>query len=135
MRRDLLEADRVHSIVGAFYDVYNFYGPGLSEALYSASLELELTDRGHHVLRELTIPVYYKRDRYVGRQRLDMVVDSKVIVENKASERLPRGTCAQLISYLEASPFQVGLLLPFGPQPRFTRFIDFPKRPRGQPHS
>ena len=130
MKRQLLEADRVYSIAGAFYDVFNYFGPGLSEAVYSPALELELIDRGHHVVRELSIPVYYKRGRYVGRQRLDMVVDSRVIVEIKASELLSRSASAQLISYLKASPFQVGVLLHFGPHARFWRFIDFPKRQR-----
>ena len=47
MRGELLEAERVHSIVGGFFAVYNYYGYGLSERVYSGALEHELRDRGH----------------------------------------------------------------------------------------
>ena len=127
MRRDLLEAELVHDIVGAFFKVYNYFGPGLPERIYAAALELELIDRGHHVVRELSISLYYTRGRYVGRTRLDMVVDTKVIVENKASDRLRIGFENQIINYLKASPFEVGLFLHYGPRPRFFRYIDYPK--------
>lgn len=126
MRGELLEADRVYSIVGGFYAVYNYYG--LSESIYARALELELVDRGHQVVRELAVAVRYK-DRHVGWQRLDMVVDNKVVVENKASEKLSATAGPQLISYLHAGPFQVGVLLHFGPKPAFQRFIDTPKQP------
>jgi GxxExxY protein len=127
MKGELLEAERVHSIVGAFFTVYNYYGYGLSESIYSGALEVELTLRGHQVARELSVPVSYKR-RLIGWQRLDMVVDGLVVVENKATEKLALTAAPQLVSYLHATSFQVGVLLHFGPHPRFYRFIDYPKR-------
>jgi GxxExxY protein len=127
MPSELLEADRVHSIVGAFFTIYNYYGYGLSESIYAGALECELTHRGHRVARELAVAVSYK-GRHVAWQRLDMVVDHAVIVENKATEKLSPAARPQLISYLRATPFQVGVLLHFGRYPTFYRFIDFPKR-------
>jgi hypothetical protein len=73
MRGELLEAKRVHSIVGGFFAVYNYYGYGLSEQVYAGALEHELRDRGHEIVRELVIAIDYQ-GRYVARQRLDMVV-------------------------------------------------------------
>jgi GxxExxY protein len=131
MRDELLEAKRVHAIVGAFYDVYNYFGYGLSEAVCAGGLEHELRDRGHVVVRELIVPINYK-GRYVVRQRMDMVVDNRIIVENKAKEKLSLADRAQIVSYLKATPFEVGLLLHFGPEPKFERYIDFPKRRRGR---
>ena len=133
MTEQWIHGDLVHSIVGAFYDVYNYYkGHGLGEAIYTGALEYELIDRGHQVVRELALPVSYK-GRHVAWQRLDMVVDTTVIVESKATERLSPGARAQIQSYLRATPFEVGLLLHFGPEPKFYRFIDFPKRLSGVP--
>lgn len=129
MRGELLEAERVHSIVGAFFAVYKYYGFGLSESIYARALEYELVDRGHEVVRELWVQIWYK-GRHVSWQRLDMVVDGKVIVENKAREKLPPTATPQLITYLHATTFEVGVLLHFGPSPKFYRFIDFPKRTR-----
>ena len=60
-----------------------------------------------------------------------MVVDNAVIVELKATETLSPAAKPQLISYLRASLFEVGLLLHFGPSPRFYRFVDHPKLRHG----
>jgi GxxExxY protein len=127
MQHALLEAERVHSIVGSFFDVYNYYGYGLGERIYAGALAYELGDRGHLIAREVTIEVGYK-GRHVAVQRLDMVVDDRVIVEIKATERVSDADRRQLISYLRVSQFEVGVLLHFGPQPRFERFIDHPTR-------
>jgi GxxExxY protein len=130
MHTSVLEAERVHSIVGAFFAVYNYFGYGLSESVYAGGLELELIERGHAVVRELAVDVGYK-GRHVAWHRLDMVVDNRVVVEIKATEKLPPYAERQLMNYLRASSFEVGLLLHCGPRPAFHRQIDFPKGPRG----
>jgi GxxExxY protein len=130
MQRELLEAERIESIVASFFTVYNYYGYGLSERIYMGALQLELEAHGHRVMQELSLPVSYK-GRRVSWQRIDRVVDDKIILEGKSTERIGEADRAQLISYLKATPFEVGLLLHFGPRPSFYKFIDSPKRPRG----
>jgi GxxExxY protein len=127
MRGELLEAELVHDIVGAFFTVYNYFGCGLSEGVYADALEIELQDRGHKVVRELRVPITYKR-RHVRWQRIDFVVDDKVIVENKAGPVLLQRDHDQTITYIRVTTFEVGLLLHFGPSPKFYRYIDWPKR-------
>jgi GxxExxY protein len=130
MRGELLEAERVQLILNAFFTVYNYYGYGLNEAVYAGALECELRARGQEVVRELAVSVAY-HGRHIAWQRLDMVVDDAVIVEAKATEKLSPAAKPQILSYLRASRFQVGILLHFGPSPRFYRFIDSPKRRHG----
>lgn len=127
MQNAILEAELGHSIVGAFLAVYNYFGYGLSERVYCGALALELRDRGHLVVRELAVDIRYK-DRHVATQRLDMVINDKIIVELKSTEKLSPADRLQLINYLRATRFEVGLLLHFGPTPRFERFIDQPKK-------
>jgi GxxExxY protein len=128
MPNRLLQADRVQSILGAFYDVYKYFkGFGLNETIYANALAYELTLRGHQVEREVRIVVSYK-GRRIGKQRLDIVVDRNVIVETKATERLSANAAPQLLSYLRVSPYPVGLLLHFGPRANFRKLVDFPKR-------
>jgi|SRR5689334_18434702 len=130
MRGELLEAERVCSIVAAFFAVFNYFGGGgMCEAVYVGALEHELLLRGHNVDREISVPVYYK-GRLVAWQRLDMVVDGKVIVECKATDRLAASAGPQLIGYLRATKFEVGVLLHFGPHPKFHRFVDTRKKTR-----
>jgi GxxExxY protein len=126
-----LRPDRERSILGAFYAVYNCYGYGLAESVYSGALAYELVDRGHTVLRELAVDVRYK-GRHVAWQRLDMVVDERIILEIKATEILPRFAARQLINYLHVTSFHLGFVLHFGPEPRFQRLIDSQKRPLAQ---
>ena len=115
------------SIIAAFYTVYTYFGYGFTEAVYGGGLDYELMKRGHTVDRELAIQVRYE-ERVVAWQRLDMVVEGKVIVEIKSTERLAPYASRQIFNYLKATQYKVGLLLHFGPEPKVHRFVDFPKR-------
>lgn len=132
-RDDLVERALVHSIVGAFYDVYNYYGYGLLEAVYVGALVHELENRGHRVQRELALPILYK-DRQVGWHRADVVVDGKVIVECKATDSLPAYAERQILSYLNATMIEVGVILHFGPEPKFHRYVETLKDRRRGPY-
>jgi len=132
MQTHLIERELAHDIVAAFHAVYNYYDFGLTESLYCGALEFELMDRGHTVAREVSVDVDYK-GRHVGWQRIDLIVDSKIVVEVKASELLPRYAKRQLLSYLRVTDCLVGLLLHFGPEPKFHRIADLrPKPKRGR---
>jgi GxxExxY protein len=118
----LLEEKLTHSILRAFYDVYNELGYGFLEHLYVLALERELLSRGHQVSREVGVCVLYKGEE-LGYQRMDLVVDGKVIVETKSTEDLHKSATRQVYNYLRATQMEVGLLLHFGPEPRFFRLI------------
>jgi len=59
----------------------------------------------------------------VGEYEADIVADEKVIVELKAARALGEEHEAQLLNYLKATPYEVGLLLNFGPKPEYRRKI------------
>jgi GxxExxY protein len=90
--------------------------------VYGDALELELVERGRSVRKEVFVPVWYKRTR-ISSQRVDLIVDERVVVEIKATEVLPQASHDQLRNYLQATSFEVGLLLHFGPEPRFFRRV------------
>ena len=110
------------SVIGAFYDVYNILDYGFLEHVYSLALERELRSRGHSVAREVRVAVMYKGEELCT-QRLDMIVDGRLVVEVKSSALLPRATMRQLFAYLRATEIEVGLVLHFGPEPKFYRQI------------
>ena len=118
----LLEERLTYSVIGAFFTVYRTLGYGFREYIYAGALERELQARGHRVDREVAVMVYY-RGEPIARQTLDMVVDDRLVVEVKSTERLhPSGT-RQLFGYLCATNLEVGLLLHFGREPQFYRVI------------
>ena len=126
---DLLERPLTQSIIGAFYDVYNALGYGFLEHIYSLALERELRARGHHVARERFVTIFY-RGEPLADQRLDLVVDGKVIVEIKSTWQLPASATRQLYNYLRATHLEVGLLLHFGAEPKYQRFVSTNPPPR-----
>ena len=119
----LIEEALTRSIIGAFYEVYNCLGFGFLEHLYVLALEQELIARGHKVSRQVGVTVYYK-GLELGQQRLDMIVDDKVVVEVKSTFHLHPAHQRQLRSYLQGTRLQVGLLLHFGPEPQFVRIVN-----------
>ena len=118
----ILQEELTRSVIGAFYNVYNEMGYGFLEATYLNALEAELVARGHEVAREAAFVVRY-RGKPVGVQRVDMIVDALLVVEVKSTERLARSAHRQLLSYLNASDLEVGLLLHFGPEAKFHRQV------------
>jgi GxxExxY protein len=123
----LLEEKLTHSIIGAFYDVYNTLGFGFLEHVYMLALERELVARNHHVAREVSVRVTYKGEELCT-QRLDMIVDNKVIVEIKSTQNLHPLAQRQLYSYLCATTLEVGLLFHFGRRPGFYRLVRSSRR-------
>ena len=121
-RGELLEARLTESVIGAFFDVYNALGFGFLEHLYVVALERELVARGHRIGREVAVPIYYKGE-HIGTQRVDMIVDETLIVETKSTFDLHRAADRQVYNYLRATNLQVGLLLHFGPTPKFHRLF------------
>ena len=110
----------MYSIIGGFYEVFRELSFGLLEALYVTALERELRSRGHRVMREASILVYYKGEP-LGRQRMDLVVDDRLVVEVKSTRELHASATRQLYNYLRVSRLSDGLLLHFGDEPRWYR--------------
>ena len=109
-------------IISCFYKVYNTLGYGFLEKVYENALKIELENSGFSVEAQKPIKVLYIR-RTVGDYFADLVVDNKVIIEVKANETLVPENEAQLVNYLKATEFEVGLLLNFGKKPEIKRKI------------
>jgi GxxExxY protein len=118
----LIEERLTESVIGAFYEVYNALGFGFLEQVYMMALERELRRRDHAVGREVSVRVYFKGDE-ISLQRIDMIVDERLVVEVKSTQELHKATPRQVYNYLRATRLQVGLLLHFGPEPAFYRLV------------
>jgi GxxExxY protein len=121
-RRPLLEAGTTKDVIRVFRDVHRAFGFGYREYIYKRAMELDLRKLGHRVDREVPVVIYY-RGEPLAKEKMDMVVDGRVIVEVKATEKLPPIASPQLFSYLCASDYEVGLLLHFGHTANFYRTI------------
>jgi GxxExxY protein len=114
--------DLTELIIKAFYAVYNTLGYGFLEKVYENAHAIELRKLGFKVEQQARIAVYYA-GQVVGEYFADLLVNDTIIVELKASRALAPEHEAQLLNYLKATSYEVGLLLNFGPEPQIKRKI------------
>jgi GxxExxY protein len=101
------------SIVSAAMRVHSLLGPGLLESAYQACLTHELRKRGLDVASQVGLPVVYDGEKIELGYRIDLIVESLVIVEVKCVEAIHPVHQSQLLSYMRLSGIGVGLLINF----------------------
>ncbi len=120
----LLYEDLTYKIIGAAQEVYNELGPGYLEQVYEDALCYELDLRNLSYQRQIELDVHYKNTVFERRFRADLLIEEKVIVENKAIKTITNQDEAQLINYLKTTRLRVGLLFNYGAdKPEKTRKI------------
>ena len=100
-------------IIGAAMEVHRNLGPGLLESAYQESLGRELVLRGIPFLRQVPLPVDYKGVRLDCSYRIDLLVDSAVVVEIKSVAVIEPIHEAQLLTYMKLGGWPLGLLINF----------------------
>lgn len=110
-----MENEISHKIIGAAIEVHRVLGgPGLLESVYESSLCHELLLRGLQIQRQLSVPVKYKNSVVRDPLCLDILVEKKVIIEVKATEKEHTIHQAQLLTYLRLTGVKLGLIINFG---------------------
>jgi|SRR4026207_114403 len=105
--------DITGEIVRAAMRVHTALGPGLLEGTYRVCVRYELENRRLKVEQERALPVMYRDVEIQTGYRVDLLVESAVIVELKSVTRLLPLHQAQLLGYLKLSQRRVGLLINF----------------------
>lgn len=111
---ELIYKDEVYAIIGAAMDVYNNLGSGFLEAIYQEAMEIETLARKIPTLSEQKLYVQYKGAPLKKFYEADLICYEKIIVEIKAMDRLTSREEAQILNYLKATGFPVGVLINFG---------------------
>ncbi len=102
-----------YKIIGAAREVYKELGPGYLESVYEDALCYELDLLSIEYQRQIELDVHYKI-KFERRFRADLLVEKKILVENKAIKKITNQDEAQLINYLKTTRLRVGLLFNFG---------------------
>jgi GxxExxY protein len=102
-----------HEIIGAAIEVHKRLGPGLLESAYEACLAEELRLRNLRVDRQVGLPVVYKETKLDCGYRIDLVVESRIVVELKSVDGLAPIHEAIVLTYLRLSGHKIGLLINF----------------------
>lgn len=107
------ENELSNKIVGVAIEVHRSLGPGLLESTYEECLCHELSLNQIPFERQAMLPVFYKGNQLDCGYRVDIIVDSKVILELKSVAEIQPIHKAQLLTYLKLSGLKLGLLLNF----------------------
>ena len=117
-REDLIYKDECYRIVGACFEVYKEKGCGYSEPIYQESLGIEFELSCIRALAQPLVALSYKGRPLTSRFVPDFIVFDKIIVELKALDELTDKHRAQVINYLKATGYELGILINFGAYPK-----------------
>ena len=112
----LLHQELTSSILNCAYKVHSALGPGLLESAYEECLHYELDKAGLLVIKQKPMPLVYDEKKLDLGYRIDLLVESKVIIEIKSVDALNPVHFAQLMTYLKLSKCRIGFLINFNVQ-------------------
>lgn len=102
-----------NQLIGCAIEVHRNLGPGLLESTYEQCLAHELKLSGIQFLLQHPVPVDYKGIRLDCGYRVDVLVDSQIILELKSVEQLLGIHEAQLLTYMKLAGVRQGFLINF----------------------
>ncbi|HEY5991651.1 MAG TPA: GxxExxY protein [Candidatus Udaeobacter sp.] len=107
-----------YGIIGACFEVYNEKGCGFLEPVYQECLGIEFEYQRIPAIPKPSLTLSYRGRILTQTYQPDFVCFEKIIVELKAVCALSDEHRAQLLNYLHATGFELGLLINFGHYPR-----------------
>ena len=102
----------VEAAIGCCLTVHRELGPGMNERIYSRACRIELESRGISYDAERPVPIRY-RGNLICTQRIDLLIEGKLIIEVKSVECIHAVHVAQAVSYLRATGLRVALVVNF----------------------
>jgi GxxExxY protein len=121
----MLFAGEVFRIQGATFEVNRHMGSGFLESVYQECLAMEFTARQIPFVAQPSLALAYKGQALKQTYQADFVCFERIIIELKAVRELAPEHRAQVINYLNATGFKLGLLVNFGsaPKARIERLV------------
>ena len=116
----IIYPEECYQIQGACFEVNKHMGCGFLEAVYQECLEKEFRLRQIPFESQKTLKLFYKGEELTKTYEPDFVCYGKIVVELKAVSNITGEHRAQILNYLKATEFKLGLLVNFGAHPKAT---------------
>lgn len=116
----ILYKDESYKIIGAWFEVYNNKGFGFTEPIYQECLQHEFSIQAIPYVAQPSIPMAYKNITLAQHFVPDFVCYEKIIIEIKSLSALTDAHRAQILNYLHATGFELGILVNFGQFPKLA---------------
>jgi len=118
MNSELIFPEESYKIVGACFEVYRDKGCGFLELVYQECMEIELRLQGIPSIPQKILALEYKSHLLQSTYAPDFICYDKIILELKAVTELTDEHRAQVLNYLRATGYKLGLLVNFGHYPK-----------------
>ena len=118
MTENLIYRDECYKIIGACFEVYNDKGCGFLESVYQECLEIEHEFQNIPFVPQQELRLFYRGKQLKQTFIPDLICYGKIILEVKAVSKLIDEHRAQVINYLNATGYELGLLVNFGGHPK-----------------
>jgi GxxExxY protein len=115
---ELIFKEESYRVMGACFEVYKEMGCGFLEAVYQECLELELTAQGIPFRPQAELALRSKGNLLKQKYVPDFLVFEKIVLEIKAVSEVTDEHRAQVLNYLKATGYRLGLLVNFGHHPK-----------------
>ena len=115
---EIIYKKQSYAIIGACFEVYNEKGCGFLEPVYQECLGIEFEFQRIPSIAKPSLTLSYRGRLLIQTYEPDFVCFEKIIVELKAVSALADEHRAQLLNYLNATGFELGLLVNFGHYPK-----------------
>jgi len=127
---EILCKDESYKIIGACFEVYKQKGCGFTEPVYQECLEMELSMQGIPFVPQPELELEYKGRLLLQKFKPDFICYAKIIIEIKALTNLIDVHRGQALNYVNASKFDLALLVNFGHHPKleYERIANDKKR-------
>lgn len=109
------ELERItREVVDCGLQLHRDLGPGLLESAYEILLCRLIEERGFQVRRQVPIAISYQGVVVDNAFKADMLVEGRLLVELKSTERHEPVHAKQVTTYLRLMELPLGLLMNFG---------------------
>jgi GxxExxY protein len=115
---EIIYKNESYAIIGACFEVYNAKGCGFLEPVYQECLAIEFEHQRIPAIAKSLLTLSYRERVLTQTYQSDFVCYEKIIIELKAVSELVDEHRAQLLNYLHATGFELGLLINFGHYPK-----------------
>ncbi len=115
---NIIYPEESYKIIGACFEVYKSRSSGFTEPIYQECLELEFQLQDIPFVPQALMELEYKGTKLRQHFRVDFICYDSIVVEIKALSKLTDVCRSQVLNYLNASGFRLGLLVNFGHHPR-----------------
>nr|WP_321452380.1 GxxExxY protein [uncultured Carboxylicivirga sp.] len=123
-KQELVFKNEAYKIIGACMSVHRELGCGFLEAVYSEALAIELENQGIPFRKEVPLHIEYKGKPLNKTYIADYVCYDSIILELKALSSIESVHEAQVLNYLKATAYKLGILVNFGEQSlRYKRIV------------